>query len=154
MKVILPIRIDEGKLLDSNIQMEPYGDWDAETVYRRGRRALVRDPGVQRIYESLYPNKDHYPPDNTQGSYPAWREFGPMSMWAMFQEVPDLQSVNHEVIEFTIAPGEDFDTVALHGLQSRFVMVEFLNENDEVVFSKTEDLEYLVPERKRYGRRF
>ena len=146
MRVIDPIKIDEGKLLESNVEREPYGEWDPTIVYRRGRRTLVTDPGIQKIYESLHPNIEKYPPNNLLGPYPAWVEVGPMSIWSMFQEVPDLQSRNKESIEVLIAPGEDFDAISLHGLQSRILKVELLDENDQVVHERVVDLMYTIPD--------
>jgi hypothetical protein len=91
MRICDPITItDTGSLSQlsaSNVPETDESEYAAGTSYTAGDRVMVTDPGVHKIYEALRSTTGEYPPDNTNGSDPAWLEVGPTNRWAMFNRV-------------------------------------------------------------------
>lgn len=141
MHVIVPITLTDENLLDYRVKLDPYTEWDSTTVYRRGRRVIVRS-GINKIYESVYPNVSRFPPDHVEDEQPAWQLVRPLNIWSMLNAVPDRRTKNRDEIFVKIQPNACVNAVGLHGVEANTVVVKVFDAAGTLVEERTVDLVY------------
>jgi len=139
--VIVPISLTDSDLLDFSVKPDPYSVWENSVVYRRGRKVIVYD-GINKIYESLYPNADRYPPDNTDQEQPAWTLVRPVNVWSMLNPVPDQRTKGKDEIFVEVFSGGRITAVGAHGLEAKTIRVQVFDNLGSIVEDRTTNLTY------------
>lgn len=141
MHVIVPISLTDSDILDFSVKPDPYSVWENSVVYRRGRRVIVYG-GINKIYESLYPNTDRYPPDNTDQEQPAWVLVRPVNLWSMLNPVPDQRTRGKDEIFVEVMSDGRITAVGAHGLEAKTIRVQVFDSLGAVVEDRTTNLTY------------
>lgn len=141
MHVIVPITLTDENLLDYRVKLDPYTEWDNTTVYRRGRRVIVKS-GINKVYESVYPNVSRFPPDHVDDEQPAWQLVRPLNIWSMLNAVPDQRTRNRDEIFVKIQPNARVNAIGLHGVEANTVVVKVFDSVGTLVEERTVDLVY------------
>lgn len=141
MRVIVPIKLKDEDIVSYSVKPDPYSVWQNSVAYRRGRRVIVYD-GVNKIYESLYPNVDRYPPDNTQQEQPAWLLVGPVNLWSMLNPVPDQRTRGMNEIYVEVSPTSPVTAVGAHGLEGTSIRVQVFSATGTTLADRTTALTY------------
>jgi hypothetical protein len=97
MYVIKPTSITDSLLVSSDIPEDDYDEWSGTTSYTAGESVIVI--ATHKVYEALKSTLNEYPPDNLDGTSPAWLEVSPTNRWKMFDTVVGSQSEQSESIE-------------------------------------------------------
>lgn len=143
MKLIAPIPITDALIKASSLTETDSIDaplWRTGS-FIKGQR--VRRPD-HRIYECVVShtataNATDYPENNITGSAAKWIFVRPTNMYAAFDSVVNTASVaESEVLSWTLAPGERFDSVALFGVRAASVRVRVTAGT--VKYEKTQNL--------------
>lgn len=141
MRVIVPLKLKDEDIVSYSVKPDPYSVWQNSVAYRRGRRVIVYD-GVNKIYESLYPNVDRYPPDNTQQEQPAWLLVGPVNLWSMLNPVPDQRTRGMNEIYVEVSPASPVTAVGAHGLEGTSIRVQVFSATGTTLTDRTTALTY------------
>lgn len=141
MHVIVPITLTDENLLDYRVKLDPYTEWDNTTVYRRGRRVIVKS-GINKVYESVYPNVSRFPPNHVDDEQPAWQLVRPLNVWSMLSAVPDQRTKNRDEVFVKIRPNARVNAVGLHGVEANTVVVKVFDAAGTLVEERAVDLVY------------
>lgn len=135
MKVIVPVRITDARLLSSNLPENDYPEWDAATACTTGDRVIVA--AQHSIYEAIKDSTGE-PPDT---SPTAWLRAGPTNRWAMFDESPSTVSRGAgQAIAVELAPGA-VSAVAIINAAADSVRIEMVDPEEGTVFDHTYSME-------------
>lgn len=98
--IISPDTLTDSKLIASNVPEDDYPVWTAGT-YAKGARVIVL--AKHRVYESTADGNTDDP--TVQTAEPKWLEVGPTNRWRAFDDSINSQTVQADLITYTIKPG-------------------------------------------------
>lgn len=116
MKVIKPITYAESQLISSNTT-ETYATWAIGTTYALADRVQYGT----RIYESVVASNVGNQPDITPTK---WLDYSPDNKHAMFDTQVSTQSTKSGNLVTVLAPGANFDSLAMIGLSGSSVNIK------------------------------
>lgn len=137
MIIIKPVTITDSNLTSSNIPENDQSVWNSGTPYNTGDLVMVTT-GVHKIYEALKSTTNEYPPDNTDGSTPAWLDLGATNRWRMFDGATSTYTTNNSgdiVVELTTS--QVINAVTMFGLGGTSVTITMTDPIDGVVYDET-----------------
>lgn len=136
MKILKPAEITPSTLISSSVPDTDYPAFSASASYTIGQRVQMD----RRVYESLVANNVGHSPIADDGAQ-WWLDVGPTNRWAMFDARVNTQTVvsvadgQGASITVTLSIGR-VDSVALMELRGAEVVVELLDGNQLVVFTR------------------
>lgn len=93
MKIVIPVEITPSRLIESNVPLDDYPEYDAGATYETGERVIVTG-NINKIYElvSQEPTTGVYPPTDNEDP-PSWLEVSAVNRWKMFDTVISTRTV-------------------------------------------------------------
>lgn len=135
MKVIVPLIIDEPKLLSSSVPIDV-----AAWVETENYQSTPGQP-QPRVREGV--NEYVLKVAESQGQRPSltpdsWSLIGVINRWRMFdpERGPAIQTVSPEPIVVVLKPGSHVNSIALLGLTATRALVEYFDEAGEEIYSR------------------
>jgi hypothetical protein len=157
VKVMVPLTIASGQVVETNAPASADAAWSAGTSYTAGQTVQV--DGLRR-YEALSGSTNKPPATNPAlwldlGATNPWRPFdGVVGSQAAGAEDYDAAEYNAEAepagldagLAYTLAPGAAWDTLVLFGLRGRLVDVVVRDGDDAVVYASRSVLDGEIPD--------
>lgn len=148
MKVIIPVKMTDLKLTDTNLTEADHSLWSNVTSYSRGDYSISVD--THTIYRSLTDTNLDNDPDLEQVALadpliedPAtinWQVIGATNRWKAFDQKPSVQATNADTIMLEISPGEFVGGLAGSNITGTSVDITGTTVGEGVVYSNTIDL--------------
>lgn len=93
MKIVTPVEITPSRLIESNVPLNDYPEYDPDATYETGDRVIVTG-NINKIYElvSQEPTTGVYPPTDNADP-PSWLEVSAVNRWKMFDTVISTRTV-------------------------------------------------------------
>src|SRR5574343_497664 len=133
MRVIKSITTTDTILVDSNIPEDEYPMWVSGTSYSVANRVIYN----HIIYEAILANSSTTTPNLDETN---WLSLGATNRYRMFDTVISNISSRVGGIEFTLAPYQVVDAVALLAVNAATVRVVVTDPIDGVVYDVTKVL--------------
>lgn len=138
MKIIRPITLTDAMLTSSTVTEDDYATWSSSTAYIAGDRCIRTT--THRIYECLVNHTNATPENNLTGTTPTWLEISATNRWRAFDAKIADQTSNATSINYVIAPGERFDSIALLNVEAVAVQIVVTDPTDGEVYNRTHQL--------------
>lgn len=135
MRIVEPQDVTPEILQSTNVdQIET--DWSAGTYTLGERRVYER-----RVYEVVAdPSTSDRPDEGAVADPPTWVEIGFSNPWRMFREGADSKSTAEGSIEVSMQFSGFMTTLAVLGIDARFIQVVVTDDEEGVVMDEERDL--------------
>ena len=134
--IVSPETLTDAKLVSSNVPEDDYPEWAAGT-FAKGARVIVT--AKHRVYESTADGNTDNP--TTPTAEPKWLEVGPTNRWRAFDESINSQTVQSDLITYTIKPGKATPFIGFMNLVNvSSVRVEVVDPVAGTVYDQTKAL--------------
>ena len=136
MIVLPPFGVSDATLDSSNVPETDNPEYNPLAAYVAGNKVMVStvEPDIHRNYEAL---------QNTTGDDPwlddgtNWLDLGATNRWAMFDTLNGTQTINADIVDVEITPGQITNMIALLNVSAAQIQVIVTDPIEGVVYDRT-----------------
>lgn len=128
MRVIVPLKMTDAILTDSNVPENDFPVWNGSTSYTTGNKVIVLS--THRIYEALQNNVGVNPTTDTADN---WLDIAPTNRFAPFDGSLESQAEQASSIEYEFTSDGTYSGIALLNMDASQVTIDIVDAVEGVL---------------------